>query len=88
MQTNSIWSSDKCVHFWRIAEPDGPTSTGICIYCGDIRPFLNSIDIITRNRWNQRHIFDDAKPSEDLTSDIDMPTSDVDTPVDEPEYSG
>ena len=29
------------VHRWRIAEPDGPTSTGRCNLCGEERLFKN-----------------------------------------------
>ena len=34
-----------CPHHWLINSPDGPTSTGTCRTCGEIREFKNSIQI-------------------------------------------
>ena len=31
----------KCHHHWVIDSPDGPTSTGICKYCGAAKEFDN-----------------------------------------------
>ena len=33
-----------CCHHWCIDTPQGPTSMGICIHCGDHQEFQNSID--------------------------------------------
>ena len=30
-----------CVHYWIIEVPEGPTSTGRCKYCGEVREFSN-----------------------------------------------
>lgn len=30
-----------CPHFWLIDTPDGPTSTGRCKYCGEVREMSN-----------------------------------------------
>lgn len=35
---------EPCTHFWRIAPPEGPTSEGVCLWCGAERTFLNSLD--------------------------------------------
>jgi hypothetical protein len=29
-------------HHWRIAEPEGPTSQGVCLDCGEERTFRNT----------------------------------------------
>ena len=34
-----------CSHHWVIDSPNGPTSTGTCRDCGEIREFKNSIQI-------------------------------------------
>ena len=33
-----------CTHHWRIAMPDGPTSSGRCRKCGARREFISSND--------------------------------------------
>lgn len=33
---------EMCTHFWRIAFPQGPTSKGMCLKCGEERWFRNS----------------------------------------------
>ena len=30
-----------CAHFWVIESADGPTSQGICKYCGEKKGFIN-----------------------------------------------
>jgi hypothetical protein len=37
-------SSDDCVHHWIIESASGPTSIGVCSYCGATRDFRNSLD--------------------------------------------
>ena len=32
-----------CNHYWKIEEPDGPTSKGKCLRCGNDKVFHNSI---------------------------------------------
>ena len=39
--TPEIVIPGECVHRWRIEEPNGPTSTGVCKRCGDARQFKN-----------------------------------------------
>ena len=32
-----------CNHYWKIEEPDGPTSEGKCLRCGKEKEFYNTI---------------------------------------------
>ncbi len=32
-----------CVHYWVIETPSGPTSTGVCKYCGVEKEFKNYV---------------------------------------------
>lgn len=34
-----------CAHYWLIESPNGPTSQGTCIHCGEEREFRNSVQI-------------------------------------------
>jgi hypothetical protein len=34
---------EKCVHYWIIDPPDGPTSEGRCKYCGAVAEFFNDL---------------------------------------------
>jgi hypothetical protein len=34
----------KCLHHWVIDRPNGPTSVGVCKYCGKHGEFRNSLD--------------------------------------------
>lgn len=31
-----------CCHHWVIETPNGPTSSGVCKFCGDERTFVNA----------------------------------------------
>ena len=43
-----------CTHHWRIAEPNGPISVGLCQHCGSERPFRNvSWDNLTGDERRQ-----------------------------------
>jgi len=56
-----------CVHFWAVEEPQGPTSTGTCRYCGESREFSNvSNDYITTSDGHSRI------PPRTATSDYTM----------------
>jgi hypothetical protein len=33
----------KCVHYWVIESPHGPTSKGRCRYCGAVAEFFNDL---------------------------------------------
>jgi hypothetical protein len=35
---------EECRHYWIIAEASGPTSRGVCKFCGTKREFRNSWD--------------------------------------------
>ena len=35
-------TESKCRHFWVIEDASGPTSRGVCKFCGAEREFLNS----------------------------------------------
>jgi len=37
----------KCHHHWVIESPDGPTSIGICKYCGAVKEFSNFLPFST-----------------------------------------
>ena len=46
----------KCVHFYEIETPSGPTSEGVCTKCGDRRSFINHAEDDgqpTRYQWNR-----------------------------------
>jgi len=34
----------ECVHHWLIESPNGSTSTGKCLRCGQVRVFFNDYD--------------------------------------------
>jgi hypothetical protein len=34
---------EKCVHYWIIEPPHGPTSKGRCRYCGTVAEFFNDL---------------------------------------------
>jgi hypothetical protein len=34
---------EKCVHYWIIESPHGPTSKGRCRYCGTVAEFFNDL---------------------------------------------
>ena len=34
---------EKCRHYWIIESPNGPTSGGLCKYCGARKEFENSV---------------------------------------------
>ncbi len=33
----------ECAHHWEIEPPNGSTSRGTCLKCGDVQDFLNSV---------------------------------------------
>lgn len=39
-----------CKHYWKIEDPNGPTSKGVCKYCGEIREFHNKA---TDSAWTR-----------------------------------
>jgi len=42
--------SQKCIHFWVIDSPDGPTSLGQCKYCHEERLFKNTLP---ERKWRE-----------------------------------
>ena len=36
-------AEDECRHYWMLEIADGPTSRGVCKFCGAKKQFLNSI---------------------------------------------
>ncbi len=45
MVTNNQEIESDCQHQWLIDSPNGPTSRGICMMCGEKSEFKNSIPI-------------------------------------------
>lgn len=45
-KTESIAETMKaqCSHFWIIEPPNGPTSIGVCKWCGEVAEFENGFD--------------------------------------------
>ncbi len=43
---------DRCRHHWIIEIANGPTSRGVCQYCGESRDFFNSITAYTELKRN------------------------------------
>lgn len=39
-------------HHWVIEKPDGETSNGTCLKCGEMRPFRNSTRSVSRDWRN------------------------------------
>ena len=35
--------AENCVHHWVLAQPNGPTSNGVCKHCGITEEFRNSM---------------------------------------------
>jgi hypothetical protein len=52
-------SDDKCPHFWDIEAANGPSSMGVCRFCGETREFLNA--------------FPDFNPLRRRNSPLDLP---------------
>lgn len=40
-------TKDECHHYWVIESPNGPTSKGVCKFCGAKKEFLNSMPDFT-----------------------------------------
>jgi hypothetical protein len=43
-----------CNHFWKIEPQDGPTSTGYCKFCGEIKQFSNSTETLDERKKARR----------------------------------
>ena len=44
-------SQDSCQHHWLIAPPSGPTSQGVCRFCGEERAFQNHQSATSSGDW-------------------------------------
>ena len=42
-ETERNTTKTDCVHYWIIESPVGPTSNGVCKYCGEEREFQNYV---------------------------------------------
>jgi hypothetical protein len=44
LETAPIEAKDqtRCCHYWVVETPNGPTSRGICRFCGEEKQFQNS----------------------------------------------
>ena len=47
-----------CKHRWKIASPNGPTSEGVCLDCGAIDEFKNSMPV---SGWDRDGAKNDKK---------------------------
>lgn len=45
----SMRNGDDHTHWWKISEPNGPTSEGICKHCGRAKEFRNSFEDVDSN---------------------------------------
>lgn len=46
MEETFILPEAKCQHYWAIESPNGPTSKGVCKYCGITEEFRNSLPVV------------------------------------------
>lgn len=42
LNVTSLASPANCRHYWLIEEANGPTSSGVCKYCGGKKEFYNA----------------------------------------------
>ncbi len=42
VKTQEPEAEDKCRHYWILESPHGPTSKGVCQFCGAVKEFYNS----------------------------------------------
>ena len=61
-------SAKTCVHHWRIEEPNGRESQGVCKRCGAVKSFSNSTESVM---WEQTNTLrNDANRSSMRTSKV------------------
>ncbi len=60
-------AEDKCRHYWIIESPNGPTSQGVCQFCGAVKDFYNS----PPEFWSGRRRSEGFKPPEETTEKED-----------------
>ena len=48
-----------CQHHWVIQAADGPTSSGICRFCGEIKDFKNYVETAT---WGDTRLINRQDP--------------------------
>ena len=56
-----------CVHTWSIEPPNGPTSVGACVDCGETKEFRNSVEI---SYWDnkRKHVPESVPPKKPGTT--------------------
>jgi len=47
-----------CHHYWIIESADGPTSKGVCKFCGAEKEFYNSVPSVPVVPKKANHVFD------------------------------
>ena len=52
-----------CEHHWSIAPANGPTSEGVCLKCGEVKQFSNSL-IESRSDWSKIQAARDTRRDE------------------------
>ncbi len=50
-----------CPHFWKIETPDGPTSKGVCRWCGKKREFINDFRTCAQNFVHRAILFEEER---------------------------
>lgn len=45
---------ETCHHFWKIEQASGPTSVGLCKYCGATKEFYNSLPVSMGLGWYRK----------------------------------
>lgn len=60
-----------CQHHWLLEPPTGPTSTGFCKKCGEIKQFPNSIESFY---WEETESVSGPIRAEDIRSAIGLDT--------------
>jgi hypothetical protein len=58
-----------CIHYWKIADVDGPQSKGVCQKCGKVRMFANHFESLngfpkSRIKRHQQIVLEGSTPYE------------------------
>ena len=68
-------SESKCRHCWKVESANGPTSRGVCKFCGAEKEFYNSLPDFTIVR-RDTHVFE-FPDSPDIEPDIKRDDSEL-----------
>ncbi|MDY6893123.1 MAG: hypothetical protein SVO26_05340 [Chloroflexota bacterium] len=71
-KTENDTARTDCVHHWIIESPEGPTSKGVCKYCGEERVFQNYVPY---SSWEENTVV--------LSETFDFPRHDYNDDFDE-----